>query len=83
VDWSFKILQLIEGGQRLDQPLASSDELYDIMFSCWALSSSRRPSFLALSQILKNIDMSIVECVKSVNGSEVKRGDKLIVISER
>jgi len=47
---------LIVQGKKLEKPADCSDEIYNIMLSCWAPDERNRPSF---DEIYKKLDMEL------------------------
>jgi len=43
-----EVVEFIKSGKRLTKPERCSDEIYEIMMSCWRPDSSERPSFAEL-----------------------------------
>ena len=48
----FKVERYLGEGKRLDRPIHSSREIYQLMRDCWELEPEKRPSFRELSEDL-------------------------------
>jgi serine/threonine protein kinase len=66
------ILEFLEEGKRLDKPAYCSDEMYEIMFSCWKEDPNERPTFIEICQRLMpmledtNAHYTYVDAVQNV-----------------
>ncbi|XP_050534527.1 proto-oncogene tyrosine-protein kinase receptor Ret isoform X2 [Daktulosphaira vitifoliae] len=49
------LFKLLKEGYRMEKPNNCSDELYEIMLSCWAQDQYRRPSFKSLTLTLEKM----------------------------
>ncbi|VDM27207.1 unnamed protein product [Toxocara canis] len=80
-----EVLTKTEAGERLTRPQKCSNEIYDIMASCWLLKAEERPKFSLLKSLLADIKFMIAEaretCIPSNDMDlEVKPNDRIIVI---
>ncbi len=50
-----EIVRYVKAGGRLEQPKESSDQIYEIMCSCWLEQHGKRPTFTELIEKLKLI----------------------------
>lgn len=48
------LLRRLEMGYRMPQPKYATQDIYDIMLSCWRLSPSKRPTFTQLGDMMSN-----------------------------
>ncbi|KAA0203170.1 hypothetical protein HAZT_HAZT003766 [Hyalella azteca] len=46
----FKVVDLLERGERLPQPASCSNAVYRLMTRCWHLQPQQRPTFVQLAQ---------------------------------
>ncbi|XP_053672146.1 tyrosine-protein kinase receptor torso [Anopheles nili] len=49
-----KLLRYLESGYRMERPKSCSEQLYDLMYSCWNLHPGERPTF---SKIVYTVEM--------------------------
>uniref|UniRef100_A0A0M3ISH6 Non-specific protein-tyrosine kinase n=1 Tax=Ascaris lumbricoides TaxID=6252 RepID=A0A0M3ISH6_ASCLU len=80
-----EVLAKTEAGERLARPQRCSNELYDLMASCWHLKAEERPRFSLLKSLLGDIKFMIAEaretCVPTKDMDlEMRPNDRLIVI---
>uniref|UniRef100_A0A915BWW5 non-specific protein-tyrosine kinase n=2 Tax=Parascaris univalens TaxID=6257 RepID=A0A915BWW5_PARUN len=80
-----EVLAKTEAGERLPRPQRCSNELYDLMASCWHLKAEERPRFSLLKSLLSDIKFMIAEaretCVPAKDMDlEMRPNDRLIVI---
>ncbi|XP_030748322.1 tyrosine-protein kinase Shark [Sitophilus oryzae] len=47
-------IKLIDNGQRLEQPAACPDNIFEMMLKCWAMNSDDRPSFSELVEFFNS-----------------------------
>ena len=59
-NFTIKVLQFIESGQRLRQPEYCPQELYEIMKMCWCNEAALRPKFSNLRKLLMDVSFFIV-----------------------
>ncbi|VBB29935.1 unnamed protein product, partial [Acanthocheilonema viteae] len=57
-----EVLTKLEAGERLPKPQRCSDELYDLISTCWSLEANLRPKFNVLKDILSEIMFMVAEC---------------------
>ncbi|KFB50428.1 AGAP005763-PA-like protein [Anopheles sinensis] len=50
-----KLLRYLENGHRMDRPKSCSEELYDLMYSCWTLHPRERPTFTKIVHTLEEL----------------------------
>ncbi|KAL3883472.1 hypothetical protein ACJMK2_029733 [Sinanodonta woodiana] len=50
-----QVLEIVNGGFRLQQPTHCSDNIYQIMIKCWEENPEQRPVFEELVQLLTNV----------------------------
>ncbi|XP_060916599.1 tyrosine-protein kinase SYK isoform X2 [Labrus mixtus] len=48
------VMQMIEGGQRMDTPLNCPVEMYDLMRNCWTYKADERPGFSVVEMRLRD-----------------------------
>ncbi|VDK60539.1 unnamed protein product [Anisakis simplex] len=82
------VLTKTEAGERLSRPLRCSNEIYDLMSSCWLPEAEDRPRFSLLRSLLSDIKFMIAEareeCLSTQQLSlELKANDRVIVIDGR
>ncbi|XP_052899045.1 tyrosine-protein kinase receptor torso isoform X2 [Anopheles moucheti] len=49
-----KLLRYLESGYRMERPKSCSEQLYDLMYSCWCLHPGERPTF---SKIVHTVEL--------------------------
>uniref|UniRef100_A0A182IWT4 receptor protein-tyrosine kinase n=1 Tax=Anopheles atroparvus TaxID=41427 RepID=A0A182IWT4_ANOAO len=49
-----KLLRYLENGYRMERPKSCSEELYDLMYSCWTVHPGERPTF---TKIVHTVEM--------------------------
>uniref|UniRef100_A0A8C4I3V7 Tyrosine-protein kinase n=1 Tax=Dicentrarchus labrax TaxID=13489 RepID=A0A8C4I3V7_DICLA len=47
------VMQMIEGGRRMDAPLNCPEEMYDLMRTCWTYKADERPGFKVVEPRLR------------------------------
>lgn len=50
-----EMVQFLEDGHRLAKPISCSDEVYDVMMSCWNVAREKRPAFKDLQKTMHEI----------------------------
>lgn len=65
-----ELYQKIRDGYRMDKPHLASQEIFDIMISCWNVNPETRPLFDALEQ---NLSSLLDESVKDVSEIEIQQ----------
>nr|XP_032818766.1 tyrosine-protein kinase receptor UFO isoform X1 [Petromyzon marinus] len=68
-----EIYDYLQQGHRLKQPPDCLDQLYDLMYGCWHLDPTQRPSFTSLRYELEKIAKSLPEELY-VNADQLDRG---------
>jgi hypothetical protein len=65
----FKVIQLVEKGERLAQTEHCPDSVYRIMEQCWAYQPRDRPTFIQLLEIFSSDPeyTNIKELVPAIN----------------
>ncbi|KAL1491607.1 hypothetical protein ABEB36_012179 [Hypothenemus hampei] len=63
------LMGLLKGGYRMERPENCSQELYDIMLSCWQISPNLRPSFKELRDNFDRLLETQIEYI-SFNGTK-------------
>lgn len=61
-----QIQEKLQSGYRLEKPLNTNNELYNIMLSCWNEEPTLRPSFLLLGKNLGNLFGDEIKSVSSL-----------------
>lgn len=46
-----EVIKAIDNGERLPQPAACPDRIYEIMMQCWEIDADKRPTFAELLNI--------------------------------
>ncbi|OQV18500.1 Activated CDC42 kinase 1 [Hypsibius exemplaris] len=79
-----QILQLIDQeGQRLPKPKACPPEIYRIMLHCWSHRESDRPTFAALTEFFRTVQLEVLKATKSFEEADrlqLNEGDAIFVI---
>ncbi|XP_043222779.1 activated CDC42 kinase 1-like [Amphibalanus amphitrite] len=79
-----QILQKIDSeGERLRQPDACSDQLYQLMLQCWSHRPADRPNFAALVDFLKETRPAVMKASRDYHEEgrlEVHTDDELVII---
>lgn len=52
---NIEVLEMLEGGKRLERPELASEEVYGVMEACWEEDAEKRPRFEEVSGILGKI----------------------------
>ena len=71
----------IEYGERLEQPQACPDSIYQLMTECWNLDPHARKSFEDIERTLSELKIPMME-VNENTDSDFARGTHVIVIRE-
>ncbi|KAG7273464.1 hypothetical protein CRUP_032712, partial [Coryphaenoides rupestris] len=66
VDTNF--YKMIKSGRHMSQPDFAPPEIYQLMIGCWNLEPTRRPTFIVIGQLIKNL-LSANEAVTQQNVS--------------
>uniref|UniRef100_A0A914XS45 non-specific protein-tyrosine kinase n=1 Tax=Plectus sambesii TaxID=2011161 RepID=A0A914XS45_9BILA len=78
-----EILQRITNGETLAKPTCCPKELYELMLQCWSITPEQRPRFLALKDLIKELQFSVGECREVLKGEgllESEVNDKIIIV---
>uniref|UniRef100_A0A8C4I434 Tyrosine-protein kinase n=1 Tax=Dicentrarchus labrax TaxID=13489 RepID=A0A8C4I434_DICLA len=55
------VMQMIEGGRRMDAPLNCPEEMYDLMRTCWTYKADERPGFKVVEPRLREYYYDIAQ----------------------
>lgn len=55
------VMQMIEGGQRMDSPTNCPPEMYDLMRTCWTYKADERPAFTVVEPRLREYYYDIAQ----------------------
>lgn len=55
------VMQMIEGGQRMDSPVNCPPEMYDLMRTCWTYKADERPGFSVVEPRLREYYYDIAQ----------------------
>lgn len=81
-----EILQKTSNGEILEKPDACPVDVFHLMKQCWSLQPSQRPTFAALKELTKSINLQtgIAKEQQSSEGLlDIQSGDVLIIIDGR
>uniref|UniRef100_A0A8D3CA59 Tyrosine-protein kinase n=1 Tax=Scophthalmus maximus TaxID=52904 RepID=A0A8D3CA59_SCOMX len=56
------VMQMIEGGERMDAPVNCPPEMYDLMRKCWTYKADERPGFTIVEPRLREYYYDIAQC---------------------
>ncbi|VDK88149.1 unnamed protein product [Litomosoides sigmodontis] len=62
------LLKYLLQGNRLEKPVSSSNEIYDVMIQCWSHNANDRPSFAYLCEHLNDLNSQQCPYVEFVPG---------------
>ncbi|XP_035523462.1 tyrosine-protein kinase SYK-like [Morone saxatilis] len=55
------VMQMIEGGRRMDAPVNCPEEMYDLMRTCWTYKADERPGFNVVEPRLREYYYDIAQ----------------------
>ncbi|KAK6102089.1 Protein tyrosine kinase family protein [Brugia pahangi] len=69
------LLKYLLQGNRLEKPVSSSNEVYDVMIQCWSHNANDRPSFAYLCEHLNDLNSQQCPYVEFVPGDTLPPPD--------
>ncbi|EJW81033.1 hypothetical protein WUBG_08058, partial [Wuchereria bancrofti] len=69
------LLKYLLQGNRLEKPISSSNEVYDVMIQCWSHNANDRPSFAYLCEHLNDLNSQQCPYVEFVPGDTLPPPD--------
>ena len=70
-------------GKRLPKPKACPPEIYRIMLHCWSHRENDRPTFAALTEFLRTVQLEVLKATQNFEEPDrlpLKEGDEILVI---